>query len=130
MGSRTAGWFLAAYPLSVWVGLVACSHLFVGFWNGASVTDKQGVVFIAADFHNGLSEVHFVGYWDSGEGTNIEEMPEQRCAAEAIDWGLSRADDVRIRFDGCGYWWAGRGAMPEPTEPDDEGFIGRVSSRG
>lgn len=56
-------------------------------------------------------------------------MPEMRCALDAIEWGRQRADDVRIRFDGCGYWWAGRGSMPEPTERDDEGFLGTVSPR-
>ncbi|HUF16083.1 MAG TPA: hypothetical protein VMQ46_09335 [Acidimicrobiia bacterium] len=91
--------------------------------------DRQGVLFIAGDVHDADSEVHFVGYWDRGERGDIEEMPELRCATDALEWGLNRADDVRIRFDGCGYWWAGRGSMPEPTEPDDEGFIGIVSVR-
>ena len=90
---------------------------------------RQGVVFIAADIHPGDSEVHFVGYWDSGKRGGIE-VPELRCAADAIEWGLKRTDDVRIRFDGCGYWWAGPGSMPEPTEPDDEGLMGTVSLRG
>lgn len=97
--------------------------------DGGSMDDRQGVVFIAADVHNGSSEVHFEGYWDRDQRSEIEEMPEMRCAADAIAWGRHRADDVRIRFDGCGYWWAGQGSMPEPTEPDDEGFLGRVVSR-
>lgn len=92
------------------------------------MADRQGVVFIAADVHHGSSEVHFEGYWDRDQGSEIEEMPEMRCAADAIAWGRYRADDVRIRFDGCGYWWAGHGSMPEPTEPDDEGFLGLVRS--
>jgi hypothetical protein len=29
----------------------------------------------------------------------------------------------------CGYWWAGRGSMPEPTQPEDEGFMGAVFVR-
>lgn len=92
------------------------------------ITGRRGVVFIAADVHAGEMEVHFVGYWDNGS-SEIEEMPERRCAADAIEWGLARSEDVRIRFDGCGYWWAGAGAMPEPTEPDDEGFAGSISLR-
>jgi hypothetical protein len=97
--------------------------------NGGSIAGRQGVVFIAADVHGGDSEVHFRGYWDPGDRREIEEMPETGCAADAIAWGLHRADDVRIRFDGCGYWWAGRGSMPESTEPDDEGFLGTVFPR-
>lgn len=93
------------------------------------MTEREGVVFIAADVHHDGSEVHFGGYWDPDDRSGIEEMPEMRCAADAIEWGRQRADDVRIRFDGCGYWWAGRGSMPEPTEPDDEGFLGTVSPR-
>jgi hypothetical protein len=91
--------------------------------------ERSGVVFIASDVHHDSSEVHFGGYWDSDDRTGIEEVPEMRCATDAIEWGRYRADDVRIRFDGCGYWWAGRGSMPEPTEPDDEGFLGAVSLR-
>jgi hypothetical protein len=91
------------------------------------MAERQGVVFIAADVHHGSSEVHFGGYWDPGDGSDIENMPELDCASDSIAWGLDRADDVRIRVDGCGYWWAGRGSVPEPTVPDDEGFLGTVS---
>jgi hypothetical protein len=93
------------------------------------MADSQGVVFIAADVHHRSSEVHFSGYWDRGDRSGIEEMPELQCAADSIAWGLERTDDVRIRFDGCGYWWAGRGSPPKPTEPDDEGFLGTVNVR-
>lgn len=90
---------------------------------------RQGTVFIAVDVKPGDPEVHFGGYWDRGRQGDIEEMPEMLCAAEALQWGLARADDVRIRFDGCGYWWAGLGSMPKPTEPNDEGFMGAISLR-
>ena len=93
------------------------------------MADRQGVVFIAADVHHSSSEIHFSGYWDRGADGGIEEMPELSCSADSIAWGLARTDDVRIRFDGCGYWWAGLGAIPEPTVPGDEGFVGAVSVR-
>lgn len=93
------------------------------------MADGRGVVFIAADVHHGSSAVHFSGYWDRDGHSDIEEMPDLQCAADSIAWGLERTDDVRIRFDGCGYWWAGSGSAPEPTEPDDEGSLGTVTVR-
>ena len=83
-------------------------------------------MFIAADVQERQQEIHFVGYWGNDSGEH-ETMPEMRCAKEAIAWGRERSDDVRIRFDGCHYWWAGRGPSPQPTEPDDEGFAGTVT---
>jgi hypothetical protein len=40
------------------------------------MVDRQGVDFNAAEVHHGDSEVHFAGYWDSGDRSDIEEMPE------------------------------------------------------
>jgi hypothetical protein len=40
------------------------------------MAERHGVVFIAADVHHGGSEVHFGGYWDPDDRSDIEEMPE------------------------------------------------------
>jgi hypothetical protein len=81
-----------------------------------SMSSRTGVVWIAGDV--GLNRLTvFSGYWgNDGESALLEQMPEFGSAVEAIRWGLERSDDVRIRFDGYSYWWAGVGTMPD--DPD------------
>ena len=75
----------------------------------------RGIVWIAGDASaNGLT-VAFSGYWDGGASV-LEQMPAMDRAADAIRWGLSRTDDVRIRFDGWNYFWAGKGPVPPGSE--------------
>lgn len=80
------------------------------------MSSRTGVVWIAGDV--GLNRLTvFSGYWGNDSGSALlEQMPEFGSAVEAIRWGLERSDDVRIRFDGYSYWWAGVGTMPE--DPD------------
>lgn len=85
---------------------------------------RTGVVWIAGDSSGSHQDsIIFSAYWGSGTDV-LEEMPQVTSAVEAIQWGLDRTDDVRIRFDYHGYWWAGVGPMPE----DPEGvFVGTVA---
>jgi len=88
---------------------------------GHAMAERIGTVFIAADPDSEGLKVMFHGYWDSGESV-LEQMPETDKAVDAIRWGLNRTDDVRIRFDGWTYFWAGVG--PQPT--GQPGFGGTV----
>ena len=85
------------------------------------MAERIRTVFIAADPDPEGVTVMFHGYWDSGESV-LEQMPETDKAVDAIRWGLNRTDDVRIRFDGWTYFWAGVG--PQPT--GQPGFGGTV----
>jgi len=73
---------------------------------------ERGIVWIAADPNPSGPSIQFSGYWDGGTSV-LEQMPIVARAADAIRWGLERTDDVRIRFDGWDYFWAGRGPAPE-----------------
>ncbi len=72
----------------------------------------RGIVWIAGDAIPEEPVIQFSGYWDSGTSV-LEQMPTMTRAADAIRWGLERTDDVRIRFDGWDYFWAGEGSVPE-----------------
>jgi len=73
---------------------------------------ERGIVWIAADSGPNEPTIEFSGYWDSGSSV-LEQMPVVGRAVDAIRWGLERTDDVRIRFDGWDYFWAGRGQGPK-----------------
>jgi hypothetical protein len=76
-----------------------------------TMAERIGTVFIAADADPEGVTVMFHGYWDGGESV-LEQMPETDKAVDAIRWGLDRTNDVRIRFDGWTYFWAGVGSPP------------------
>ena len=91
------------------------------------MAERIGTVFIAADADPQSLSVVFHGYWDSGRSvledrSVLEEMPETDNAVDAIRWGLDRTNDVRIRFDGWTYFWAGVG----PPPAGQTGFGGSV----
>jgi hypothetical protein len=82
----------------------------------------NGIVWIAGDAQPGELIIRFSAYWDSGTSV-AEQMSSVTKAVDAIRGGLERTDDVRIRFDGWDYFWAGRGPMPE-------GLVGSVTLVG
>lgn len=85
------------------------------------MAERIGTVFIAAAAARDGSTVMFHGYWDGGDSAR-EQMPQTDKAVAAIRWGLARTDDVRIRFDGWTYFWAGVG----PPPAGQPGFGGTV----
>ena len=85
------------------------------------MADRIGIAWIAADTDANGMRVMFHGYWDGGRSV-LEQMPETDKAVDAIRWGLARTDDVRIRFDGWNYFWAGLGPPPA-GEPQFSGTV-------
>jgi hypothetical protein len=80
---------------------------------------QDGTVHLGLDaeiFGEEDTAARWSGYWESGDGSQIETGPDFSDASDAVTWWRDRgAERIYIRLDFREYLWAGEGHPPDES---------------